>query len=74
MICRLCSTEEPGDRGSAWWTENHPEERDRLPTQSHQRGSNDHHPAPTQSPTHAAVRALRRGAGGIHRRFFIFLN
>lgn len=51
----VCSSEEPGGGGQARRPQHHPEERDRLSAEPHQR-STDHHRAPfAQSPAHASV-------------------
>lgn len=63
-VC-ACSTGEPWDCGQERWSQHHPEECNRLPAQSHQWGSDDHHPAPAQSPTYTEIRSLWRGARGM---------
>ncbi len=63
-VC-VCSTGEPWDCGQERWSQHHPEECNRLPAQSHQWGSDDHRPAPAQSPTNTAIRSLWRGARGL---------
>lgn len=61
---RLRSPEEPRGCGQARRPQHHPEERHRLPAESHQRGADHDSPPPAQSPAHPTVRAGWRGTGG----------